>query len=60
MNLEKTATLSITTIGVDRNPDNGFKYDIIAPSIFVPGDVESEFDFEKSPYVQMMEIKDDS
>jgi hypothetical protein len=60
MNLEKTATLSITTIGVDDKQNNGFEYDIIAPSIFVPGDVESEFDFEKSPYVQMMEIRDDS
>lgn len=61
-NLEmgKTATLSITTIGIDNNPANGYVYDIIAPSIFVPGDVESEFDFNKTPYVHMMETGDDS
>ena len=58
LKMNKTAVLSITTIGVDR--ENGYVYDIIAPSIFIPGDVESDFNFEKTPYVHMMETNDDS
>ncbi len=60
LKMDKTAALSITTIGVDNDPQNGYVYDIVAPSIFIPGDVESDFDFEKTPYVHMMETNDDS
>lgn len=60
LNLGKTATLSITTVGVDVDPDNGYLHDIIVPSIFIPGDAESDYDFEKTPYVHMMEIGNDS
>lgn len=60
LNMSKTATLSITIIGVDRKPENGYVYDIIAPSIFIPGDIKSEYDFEKTPYVCMVEYSDDS
>lgn len=54
LNMQKTATLVITTIGRDRQ--NGYVEDIVSPTIFLPKQVKSDYDFERSPYVHMRSI----
>lgn len=59
LHMGKTAVLSLTIIGIDKKGNN-YVSDIVAPSIFIPGDVESDYDSEDNRYVHMAEYNNDN